>query len=179
VFTGVMDYWPNVQGVQWFADAVLPLIHAELPQARFVIVGSKPSEAVQRLAQRPGIEVTGFVPDVREHLGNAAVCVVPLQIARGVQNKVLEAMAMGKAVVATAQSLEGIRATPGVEVLEGKAEADFAAQVVSLLRAPGRAEEIGRAARACVEKNYSWAANLAPLDQLLAASRDNARRAVE
>jgi sugar transferase (PEP-CTERM/EpsH1 system associated) len=167
VFTGVMDYWPNVQGVQWFADAVLPRIRAELPDTRFVIVGSKPTEAVRRLAERPGIEVTGFVQDVRDYVANAAACVVPLKIARGLQNKVLEAMAMGKAVVCTSQSLEGIRANHGADLLVADDEAGFAAQVVDLLQSPQRAEEIGRNARRCVERNYSWEANLRPLDSLL------------
>jgi sugar transferase (PEP-CTERM/EpsH1 system associated) len=167
VFTGVMDYWPNVQGVQWFADSVLPRIRATLPAVRFIIVGSKPTEAVRQLGTRPGIEVTGFVDDVRVFLAEAAVCIVPLKIARGLQNKVLEAMAMGKAVVCTSQSLEGIRASVGEDVIVADDEAGFASQVLNLLQAPQRAGEIGRNARRCVEKHYSWEANLRPLDALL------------
>jgi sugar transferase (PEP-CTERM/EpsH1 system associated) len=174
VFTGVMDYWPNVQGVQWFADAVLPRIRATLPEVRFVVVGSKPTEAVRRLAERPGIEVTGFVEDVRTYLQNAALCVVPLKIARGLQNKVLEAMAMGKAVVCTPQSLEGIRARVGEDVLVADDEDGFARQVVDLLQSPQRAAQIGRNARGCVEQNYSWEANLRPLDALLESGTDAA-----
>jgi len=174
VFTGVMDYWPNVQGVQWFADAVLPRIRAVLPDVRFVIVGSKPTEAVLKLKQRPGIEVTGFVDDVRDYVADAALCVVPLKIARGLQNKVLEAMAMGKAVVCTSQSLEGIRATDGVEVVVADEEAQFAAQVVTLLGSPGRGEEIGRQARRCMEQSYSWEANLKLLDTVLPAGEAGA-----
>jgi sugar transferase (PEP-CTERM/EpsH1 system associated) len=171
VFTGVMDYWPNVQGVQWFADEVLPAIQAKLPDVRFVIVGSKPTDAVLKLKQRPGIEVTGFVDDVRIHVGAAALCVVPLKIARGLQNKVLEAMAMGKAVVCTSQSLEGIRASNGVEVAVADEAGEFAAQVVSLLGQPERAAEIGRAARRCMERSYSWDANLRQLDDLLVSEK--------
>ncbi|MEJ0084612.1 MAG: TIGR03087 family PEP-CTERM/XrtA system glycosyltransferase [Pseudomonadota bacterium] len=167
VFTGVMDYWPNVQGVQWFADAVLPLIQQSVPGVRFVIVGSKPTEDVLRLKQRPGIEVTGFVEDVRSYVADAALCVVPLKIARGLQNKVLEAMAMGKAVICTSQSLEGIRARLGVEVLVADEAAAFAAEVVGLLGRPERAAQIGRDARRCMERGYSWDANLAQLDLLL------------
>jgi sugar transferase (PEP-CTERM/EpsH1 system associated) len=167
VFTGVMDYWPNVQGVQWFADSVLPRIQAAVPGVRFVIVGSKPTEEVLRLKQRPGIEVTGFVDDVRTYVTAAALCVVPLKIARGLQNKVLEAMAMGKAVVCTSQSLEGIRASHGVELVVADEEAAFAAEVVSLLGQPERAAELGRQARRCMERGYSWEANLAQLDTLL------------
>ena len=167
VFTGVMDYWPNVEGVQWFADAVLPRIRAQLPDVRFVIVGSRPTEAVRRLAERPGIEVTGFVDDVRDYVARAALCVVPLRVARGLQNKVLEAMAMGKAVVCTSQSLEGIRASVGEDVLVADDEAGLAGEIVRLLRAPRDAADIGRRARQCMERNYSWDANLRPLDDLL------------
>ena len=167
VFTGVMDYWPNVDGVQWFVDEVLPLIRAQVPGTRFVIVGSKPAESVRRLADRPGIEVTGFVEDVRSYVANARVCVVPLRIARGVQNKVLEAMAMGKAVVGTAQAMEGIRATLGEDAIAADGAGPFAAAVVDLLKSPQRAALIGGNARRCVERGYSWEANLGGLDALL------------
>lgn len=176
VFTGVMDYWPNVEGVQWFADAVLPRIRAQVPETRFVIVGSRPTDAVKRLAERPGIEVTGFVEDVRDYVARAAVCVVPLRIARGLQNKVLESMAMGKAVVCTSQSLEGIRASVGEDVLVADDEAALAGEIVRLLRSPDAAADIGRRARQCMERNYSWDANLRPLDELLERPQD-ARRA--
>ena len=177
VFTGVMDYWPNVQGVTWFADEVLPLIHAERPDLRFIVVGSRPTEAVKLLAERPGIEVTGFVDDVRGYVHAAALCVVPLKVARGVQNKVLEAMAMGKAVVCTAQSLEGIRASNGVDVVVADSPEDFAARVLSLVQTPGLAADIGQSARRCVERGYSWEANLRPLDALLNAGEQPARAA--
>jgi len=167
VFTGVMDYWPNVDGVQWFADEVLPLIRAQVPGARFVIVGSKPVEAVKRLADRPGIEVTGFVDDVRTYVARAHVCVVPLRIARGVQNKVLEAMAMGKAVVGTAQAMEGIRATLGEDAIAADGAGVFAAAVIDLLKSPQRAALIGGNARRCVERGYSWRTNLSGFDALL------------
>ena len=168
VFTGVMDYWPNVQCVQWFADEVMPLILARHADARFVIVGSRPTEAVRKLANRPHITVTGFVEDVREHVAAAAVCVAPLKIARGIQNKVLEAMAMGKPVVCTPQALEGIRAPRDEAVLVAAEPAEFAARVLELLQAPARAAQLGANARQCVEQGYSWAANLRPLDALLA-----------
>jgi glycosyltransferase involved in cell wall biosynthesis len=137
-------------------------------------VGSKPTEAVRRLAELPGIEVTGFDEDLRTYLQNAALCEVPLKIARGLQNKVLEAMAMGKAVVCTPQSLEGIRARVGEDVLVADDEDGFARQVVNLLQSPQRAAQIGRNARGCVEQNYSWEANLRPLDALLESGTDAA-----
>ena len=110
VFTGVMDYWPNVEGVTWFAEDIFPKIKAAVPEVVFYVVGSRPTAAVQKLGQIPGIRVTGFVEDVRDYLSIATVCVVPLRIARGIQNKVLEAMAMGRAVVSTRDAIEGIRA---------------------------------------------------------------------
>jgi len=168
VFTGVMDYPPNVQGVQWFADAVLPRILARRGDARFVIVGSKPTEAVRRLGQRRNIEVTGFVQDVRTYLADAAVCVAPLMVARGVQNKVLEAMAMGKAVVCTPQALEGIRVPPGDAVVVASDESAFAAKILDLIASPSRAAALGAAARRCMEQDFSWSASLQPLDALLA-----------
>jgi len=170
VFTGVMDYWPNVHGVQWFADEVLPRILTVVPGTRFVIVGSRPTAAVLRLADRHGIEVTGFVEDVRRYVRTASVCVVPLKIARGLQNKVLEAMAMGKAVVSTPEAIEGIRAEAGVDVLVA-ADADaFARAVIGLLEAPARASQIGGSARRCVEREYSWEMNLRALDEALPAT---------
>jgi glycosyltransferase involved in cell wall biosynthesis len=121
---------------------------------------------VKGLAASPGVFVTGFVDDVREYVAAAAVCVAPLRIARGIQNKVLEAMAMGKATVCTPQAIEGIMAAGGDETLvAGEADA-FAASVAGLLRDPQRADSIGRAARKMVERQYSWPGNLRLLDDL-------------
>jgi sugar transferase (PEP-CTERM/EpsH1 system associated) len=168
VFTGVMDYPPNVDGVDWFARSVLPIVRAACPEVGFAIVGSRPTAAVRRLARLPGVTVTGFVPDVREWLARAALCVAPLRIARGVQNKVLEAMAMGRATVATPQAHEGIEAVPGREIVVADGAEAFAAAVLDLLRERGRAEAIGAAARACVERRYRWDAHLRVLDEVFA-----------
>lgn len=168
VFTGVMDYLPNVEGVDWFATEVWPLIRAARPDAQFDVVGSRPARRIAELAREPGIHVTGRVDDVRGYLARASVSVAPLRIARGVQNKVLEAMAMGKPVVATPEAAEGIEAEPGRElVVAGDARA-FAASVLALLGDAPRANAIGRAARACVERHYRWDRNLAILDGMLA-----------
>jgi sugar transferase (PEP-CTERM/EpsH1 system associated) len=167
VFTGVMDYWPNVDGITWFVDEVLPLIREKVPDVELLVVGSRPSPEVRRLAQRRGITVTGFVDDVRTYIQRASVCVVPLRIARGIQNKVLEAMSMGKAVVTTPQAYEGVRAKAGDDIVVAADPAAFAAAVVSLLGDAARAGRIGRSARLCVESNYSWARNLATLDAML------------
>jgi sugar transferase (PEP-CTERM/EpsH1 system associated) len=166
-FVGVMDYRPNVDAAQWFADEVFPMVRAAVPDARFAIVGSRPTAAVRQLAARSGVTVTGFVDDVRDWVARAAVCVAPLRIARGIQNKVLEAMAMGRPVVASPQAFEGIDARPGEDVVVAGAADAFADAVVALLRDPGRAARIGRSARACVERRYRWESNLAVLDEVL------------
>ena len=166
VFTGVMNYWPNIEGVQWFVEQVLPQVQAALADTTFHIVGSKPSPEVRRLAERPGVFVTGFVEDVRDYLVSAAVCVVPLRIARGIQNKVLEAMAMGRPIVSTPQAFEGVHAERGRDVAVAADASAFAAAVVALLQDPDSAERLGANARACVERHYSWSENLQLLDRL-------------
>lgn len=172
VFTGVMDYRPNVEGVQWFAREILPKVRERLTEARFVIVGSRPSPAVRRLAEHPGVIVTGRVPDVRAHVAPAAVCVAPLRIARGLQNKVLEAMAMGKPVVATPQAFEGIDAVPGRDACVVDTPDAFADAVVALVQDRQRAAAMGRSARAAMERAYRWDRVLAPLQQALSIPTD-------
>ncbi|MEZ5659064.1 MAG: TIGR03087 family PEP-CTERM/XrtA system glycosyltransferase [Burkholderiaceae bacterium] len=167
VFTGVMDYAPNVDAVTWFADEVLPKVRAHVTDAQFVIVGSRPTPAVLALAERDAITVTGFVDDVRADLGAAAVCVAPLRIARGVQNKVLEAMAMGRPVVCTSAAATGIEARAGQELLVADEAAEFAAQVCWLLADQAAADRLGRAGREFVERHHRWADNLARLDRML------------
>jgi sugar transferase (PEP-CTERM/EpsH1 system associated) len=166
VFTGAMDYWPNADAVTWFAREVLPLVRKEVPAVRFYIVGSRPDAMVQGLAGE-GVEVTGRVPDVRPFLAHAAMVVAPLRIARGIQNKVLEGMAMGKAVVATPQAMEGIAAQAGKEVVVAGDAGEQAEMVLRLLKEPGMAGEVGAAARQRVAADYTWAPNLARLDALL------------
>jgi sugar transferase (PEP-CTERM/EpsH1 system associated) len=168
VFTGQMNYRPNIEAVTWFADHVFPRIRQAHPDARFAIVGRAPSPAVRALAERPGILVTGSVPDVRDWLAAAALVVAPLQLARGIQNKVLEGMAMARAVVASPAAAEGIDHADTLCVAEG-ADA-FGDAVRRLLDAPDTATALGASARARVIARYSWDARLAPLDALLAGS---------
>src|SRR5699024_4917517 len=111
-FTGAMDYRANVDAACWFAEAVLSRIREQVPEAGFCIVVARPTAAVRRLAGRPGVTVTGRVPDVRPYLHHAALVVAPLRIARGLQNKVLEALAMDRPVLATPQAWEGIDDMP-------------------------------------------------------------------
>jgi len=165
VFVGMMDYWPNIDAVTWFAKDIFPLVRAKHPDAKFQIVGARPVAAVSALGAIDGIEVTGAVPDVRPFVAAAKVVVAPLRIARGIQNKVLEGMAMARPIVTTAGALEGINAGRGREVLVGETADEIAAAVISVL--DGRAPtNLGEAARAFVVKNHEWRANLRALDTL-------------
>jgi len=161
VFTGAMDYWPNIDAVKWFAAEVLPRVRASVPGARFYIVGSRPAPEVLALAG-DAIVVTGTVPDVRPYLAHCSVAVAPLRIARGIQNKVLEAMAMARPVVASPQAYEGIDAASGRELVVADAPEAYADSVIALLRTPDAA--MGRAARASVERRYSWPAHLSQIE---------------
>lgn len=162
VFTGQMDYRPNVDAVTDFARGALPAIRARHPDARFAIVGRAPTAGLHALARQAGVTVTGAVDDVRPWLAAADVCVAPLLLARGVQNKVLEAMAMARPVVASPAAAEGIDHGGFVRVAE-----DSAAAVCDLLAHPDAARAIGEGARAQVIHRYAWEARLAPLDALL------------
>ncbi len=165
VFTGTMDYPPNVDAVRWFATEILPIIRRSQP-AHFHIVGSSPSAEVRALAG-DGVFVTGRVPDVRPYVAGATAAVAPMRIARGIQNKVLEAMAMGRPVVVTPDALEGIEATAGMELLLGEGAEAFAARCLEAARPEAAA--IGQAARRLIERSYSWAGRLRGFDALLGA----------
>ncbi|TPG43110.1 TIGR03087 family PEP-CTERM/XrtA system glycosyltransferase [Sphingomonas koreensis] len=165
VFTGQMDYRPNVDAVDRFARRILPLVRDTVPDARFAIVGRKPDPRVAALASLPGVTVTGEVPDVRGWLAAASVVVAPLQLARGVQNKVLEAMAMARPVVASPAAAEGIDHDGTIQV--GEDAPAFAARVVELIQDRAAADTLGRAARARVIARYGWDARLATLDPIM------------
>lgn len=175
VFTGAMDYWANVDAVVWFAEQVFPAIRQQLPQAGFVIVGGKPASAVTDLARQPGIQVTGAVPDVRPYVQHAHAAVAPMRIARGIQNKVLEAMAMAKPVLATPAAMEGIDAPPRLRELVTDDAVTMAHQAVALLNRTA-ASDYGAAGRQLVQGQYAWPAQLAGLDRLLAAMPSNVSR---
>lgn len=169
VFTGAMDYWANVDAVDWFAREILPIIRARYPEVEFYIVGSKPAAPVLALRELPGVFVTGRVEDVRPFLAHARAIVCPLRIARGIQNKVLEGMAMGRPVVATSAAFEGISAEPGQEIAVADKPADFACEVIRLFD-PEIGDAMGKSARLRIIKDYGWAQNLAILDRLMFAS---------
>jgi sugar transferase (PEP-CTERM/EpsH1 system associated) len=172
VFSGAMDYWPNIDGAVWFADKVFPEVLKAFPDAVFCIAGRNPDETVQTLGKRAGIEVTGTVPDIRECLHDAALCVAPLQIARGIQNKVLEGMAMGKTVVATPGAATGLKAVPNEEIVVAKDATQMAEVIICLLDAPQMRYAIGENARRYVEREHSWAIPLRRLGELVDAGKD-------
>ncbi len=176
LFTGAMDYWPNIDAVTWFAKEILPTIRSRIADVRFWIVGMNPAPAVLGLREA-GITVTGTVPDVRPYLAHAELVVAPLRIARGIQNKVLEAMAMARPVVLAAAPAQGLAADDGRECVVADGAASFADGVVRLLTQADARQRMGRAARDCVLKNYSWQAHLRLLDELLGAAHRHAYRA--
>jgi glycosyltransferase involved in cell wall biosynthesis len=157
VFTGKMDFRPNVDAVVWFCQEVLPLVQREVPDVRFYVVGQSPHRRVLRLADDPAVTVTGHVDDVRPYIASACVYVIPLRIGGGTRLKVLEAMAMGKPIVSTSLGCEGFDGlVPGRELLVGDTPAEFAQRVIELLDDAPQRERLGRAARRFVEEHYDW-----------------------
>ncbi len=167
VFTGVMNYRPNVDAANWFCREIFPSIKAQVPEASFTICGASPDRSVRQLARKPGISVTGAVPDVRPYLAGATIAVVPLRIARGIQNKLLEAMAMGLPAVATTAAWSGIEAEAGRDLSVADNAKAFASEVVRLLRDKKSRDDMGRAARTAVEARYRWDQKLQRLDVIL------------
>jgi sugar transferase (PEP-CTERM/EpsH1 system associated) len=167
IFTGAMDYLPNIDAVEYFCTDIFPRVRKAIPESRFFIVGQNPAPSVLRLSKIPGVTVTGPVPDVRPFYGRAAVCVAPLRIARGVQNKILQAMAMGLPVIATHRACQGIEAQPGKDLLIADDSEAFAEKTVELLRKPETRAALGQRARSFVEARHSWDASLAKLEDLL------------
>jgi sugar transferase (PEP-CTERM/EpsH1 system associated) len=168
VFVGVMDYLPNIDGCVWFVNEILPRLRAKRPGVRFTIVGSRPTDEVKALASHPGVAVTGFVDDPREFLARAAVSVAPLRIARGIQNKVLEGLAMGLPVVGTTSATQGVEGEPGRDFLLANTVDEQVAAIERLLADPNFAHSLGRRGRQFVEEKYDWERVFDPLDSLLA-----------
>ncbi len=167
VFVGRLDYFPNEQGIQWFVRNVLPILQKVLPKVSLTIVGSNPSTDVQRLAEVPGIRVTGHVPDVRPFLREATLAIAPLHIARGVQNKILEAMAIGTPIVATEEAARGIHASEQQCLLIGKTPEDFAKQVVRVFKEAGLRRALSENGRKHIQNHYTWKQSMEILDQVL------------
>lgn len=175
VFTGSMSYRPNVEAVIWFAERVMPQLASRGVQAAFHIVGANPAPAVQALADLPNVQVTGAVAEVQPYLAHAAVAVAPLLIARGIQNKVLEAMAMGRPVVASPQAFEGVRAVAGRDLIVAATPEETADRVTEVLA--GAHPDLGPAGRQAVMRGHDWTATLAALDVILPLPEVAGRRA--
>jgi sugar transferase (PEP-CTERM/EpsH1 system associated) len=166
VFTGAMDYWPNIDAVTWFVADILPTLRQTWPRLCFYIVGRSPTQAVLDLVG-PGVVVTGTVPDVRPYLQHAALVVAPLRVARGIQNKILEAMAMARPVVAATSCVQAIDARAGEELVSAPDASGFVREITALLKDPARAAAVGQAGRHRVVASYSWAAHLGRIDRYL------------
>jgi sugar transferase (PEP-CTERM/EpsH1 system associated) len=162
-FVGALDYLPNADAAVWFARELWPAIRARFPAAEFRVVGRNPTPAVRALAAVPGVRVVGRVPDVRPFVASAAVVVVPLRLARGVQNKVLEALAMAKAVVAAPAALAALETVSGVHLVAAATPHEWVESVCDLLAAPRKRQLLGIAARQYVEQNHHWERCLQPL----------------
>lgn len=156
VFTGTMDFRPNVDAVLWFAGKVLPRLQKEVADVHFLVVGQRPHRRLEGLRSHSVVTLTGWVEDTRPYIARATVYVAPLRIGGGTRLKLLEAMAMGKPVVATTLGAEGYPFTPGRELLLADTPADFASAIIMLLRSPHMRLKLGRSAREFVEQHYDW-----------------------
>lgn len=166
VFTGAMDYWANVDAVVWFAKEVFPALHKNRPSLQFHIVGARPAAEVLKLMEIDGITVAGGVADMRPYLQHARIAIAPLRIARGIQNKVLEAMAMGKPVVASVPALEGMRRKPGLDIWQAGGIEGWRETLNALLADPALAL-VSERNRAFVETEYSWNRSYRTLESIL------------
>jgi glycosyltransferase involved in cell wall biosynthesis len=171
VFTGKMDYRPNLDAAAWFAGEIMPLVQARRPEAVFQIVGQGPPPQIQRLRDRPGIIVTGAVPDVRPYIAGAAVYVAPLRMGGGTRFKLLEAMALARPIVSTRIGADGFEVESGREMLLADRPEEFAAAVMRLLDGPELAAALGTAGREFVRRSYAWDVILPRLDALHATLR--------
>jgi sugar transferase (PEP-CTERM/EpsH1 system associated) len=173
VFVGALDYLPNVDGVCWFCHEIWPTVRRSLPEAKVLVVGRRPVPAVRRLARLPGVNLIGPVPDIRPYLARAAVAVVPLRIARGVQNKVLEALAMSKATVVSPAALRGIGARSGEHVVCAHSPEEWAAAILRLLNSEAERGRLGSNGRRFLERHHRWEQCLAPLSCLLGLENED------
>jgi polysaccharide biosynthesis protein PslH len=155
VFTGKMDYRPNIDAMRWFTGSVLPRVREQIPDTKLYIVGQKPHRSLEALRDQPGVEITGWVQEVQPFLQAADVYVAPLRMGSGTRLKILEAMAAGCAVVATSTAASGLKDVRESLILTD-GETGFAEAIVSLLQDPARRQALGTAAKRAVKQHYDW-----------------------
>jgi glycosyltransferase involved in cell wall biosynthesis len=166
-----MDYFPNVDATRYFCREIFPLVREAMPEALFYIVGRNPTRQVRALAREANVVVTGSVPDVRPYLAKARVAIAPLRIARGIQNKILEAMAMGLPVVGTSEAFQGIQATMADGIRIADDPEGFAQEVLALLKDHDLHRLCSHHARCYVECRHRWQNHGARLESLLQGVR--------
>ena len=179
VFVGVLNYLPNADAVVWFATNVWPKVRERFPDSVFRIVGKSPPPEVEALDSLPGVDVIGPVPDVRPWLHESSCVVVPLRIARGVQNKVLEAMACGRPIICSSAPLKGLDVESGLHLMQADTVDEWVTGIASVFEDKCRAEEYGMAASAWVQLNRRWKNCLEPLSEMLAAECSEPEHEIE
>ena len=172
VFCGNMQYAPNIDAARYLVNDIMPLVWQKRPEARLVLAGATPTAAVRRLAG-PRVEVTGSVPDIRPYYAHSRLFIAPMRLGSGLQNKLLEAMAMGVPCVTTPIANEALGATPGTHLLVGNSPQELASHILSLLADPARAQALSAAALDFVHQNYSWPAAVQPLEDIFSQITHN------
>jgi polysaccharide biosynthesis protein PslH len=167
VFVGRMDYFPNVDGIKYFVTEILPLIRQKLPEVELRIIGSNPAKSVRNLAKISNVSITGYVPDVRSYLKDAVVAIAPLRIARGTQNKILEALAMGIPTVATPEAAKGVQSVPGKHFLVAGRPKDFANEIIKVIENATLRNNLAAAGRRQIEQVHTWRCSMEILDRIV------------
>jgi sugar transferase (PEP-CTERM/EpsH1 system associated) len=173
-FVGALDYLPNIDGATWFCREVWPQVRQRRPEAKVLLIGRQPAPAIERLRALPGVELVGQVPDIRPSVARAAVAVVPLRIARGIQNKALEPLAMAKPTIVSPPALTGLRAVPGAHLLMASSPAEWVEAILRLFDDKELCRRLGTGGRRYVEENHCWDRCLSPFADLLGLPREPA-----
>jgi len=166
IFTGAMDYPPNMDAAVWFCDEVFPALHKRMPQLEFKIVGKEPHPQILDLGRRDGVQVTGTVADIRSYIAGALAVVVPLRSGGGTRHKIPQAMAMERPVISTSVGAEGLEITPGTDILIADDAERFVEHIDLLAKSPATANRIGKAGRRLVMEKYDWRVCLSGLERL-------------
>ncbi len=172
LFTGVMNYKPNEDAVLWFVQSMWAQVRQQYPSARFIIAGMSPSAKIQQLASQPGVEVTGYVDDILPYYHQASIFIAPFRLARGVQNKILQAMACGLPVITTPMGAEGIACQPGEHLLTAQTEAEFLQCIAEVQQNPALRQALQQNGPELIRQRYSWEGVLQPLQRILAAKEE-------